>query len=178
MSEIEIVRLTAADLRDHLPKFVELLRDAVNNGASVNFIAPLDAERAHAFWEKIAADAERGERIIFAAMADGRVVGTAQLVLAMQPNGLHRAEVQKMLVHSAYRRRGIARELLTAVDRVAREIGRTLLVLDTEQGSAAETLYESFGYQRVGVIPGFALRADGESLVATVMFYRQMPDIR
>ena len=100
-----------------------------------------------------------------------RVVGAAQLSLVTKQNGLHRAEVQKVLVHSKFRRRGIAQALMLDIEAAARSAGRTLLVLDTEQGSAAESLYEKSGYVRSGVIPNYALDASG-LLITTVVFYK------
>ena len=44
-------------------------------------------------------------------------------------------------------------------------------MLDTEQGSVAERLYEKCGYTRAGVIPRYARSADG-SLISTVVFYK------
>ena len=76
-----------------------------------------------------------------------------------------------MLVHSQFRKRGIAQALMREIEVVARDLGRTTLVLDTEEGSAAERLYATCGYVRVGVIPEFALTTD-RSLIATVVFYK------
>jgi ribosomal protein S18 acetylase RimI-like enzyme len=79
--------------------------------------------------------------------------------------------VQKLLVRTGFRNRGIARALLSAAEEAARAAGRTLLVLDTEQGSVAERLYEKCGYTRSGVIPQYALNAEG-ALITTVVFYK------
>ena len=57
---------------------------------------------------------------------------------------------------------------------LARQHGRTLLVLDTRQGDSAEHLYQKLGYTRVGVIPGYARSATG-SLDATTFYYRRLP---
>ena len=46
----------------------------------------------------------------------------------------------------------------------ARSCGRSLLVLDTRQGDAAEFLYQKLGYTVGGVIPGYARSATGETL--------------
>ncbi|HYJ47177.1 MAG TPA: GNAT family N-acetyltransferase, partial [Pyrinomonadaceae bacterium] len=113
----------------------------------------------------------QGTRILLVSREAGRVTGSVQLSLVTKQNGLHRAEVQKLLVHTSFRGQGIARALLDAVEKAAREAGRTLLVLDTEQGSVAERLYANYGYTRAGVIPQYALSADG-SLITTVVFYR------
>lgn len=169
---IEIRRLSAEDIQAHKAELVELLRDAVDGGSSVNFIAPLDVGFAAAYWEKVAGEAASGARIVLAALEDGRVIGSTQLALAMQPNGIHRAEVQKVFTHSSARRRGVASALMRAIEDEARRIKRTLLVLDTERGSAAERLYEQVGYTRVGVIPQFALNSDGSELIDTVVFYK------
>jgi ribosomal protein S18 acetylase RimI-like enzyme len=101
------------------------------------------------------------------------LVGTVQLALATKPNGRHRGEVQKLLVHTTARRRGIAQKLLDAIERAALEAGRSLLVLDTEQGSDAERLYRRAGYSEAGVIPRFAATTAGP-LTATVIFYKEL----
>ena len=49
----------------------------------------------------------------------------------------------------------------------------TLLLLDTCKGSAAERLYTSLGWTRVGEVPNFALNPDG-SWCDTVFFYKQL----
>ncbi len=169
---IDIRRFDAEDIRTHRDDLIELLRDVVDGGSSVNFIAPLDLGIAAAFWERIAGEAAAGSRIVLAALDAERVVGCAHLALAMQPNGRNRAEVQKVLTHSRARRQGIATRLMQAVEDEARAANRTTLVLDTERGSAAERLYERVGYVRVGVIPQFALNSDGSEYLDAVFFYK------
>ena len=170
----EIIRADAALMRDHFNGFCELLRDVVDGGASVNFVAPLDAAIACAYWEKAAADVVSGQRIVITAIEDGQIVGCAHLAPATTPNGHHRAEVQKVLVHSAYRRRGFAQALMAAIEDEARAIGRWLLVLDTEEGSGAQAFYERLGYTNAGGIPEFALSADGTSYRANVYYYKKL----
>src|SRR2546427_8315 len=53
-----------------------------------------------------------------------------------------------------------------------RECGKTLLVLDTAN-SEAERLYERLGWERVGVIPGYALLPQG-GLCGTTVYYRNL----
>jgi hypothetical protein len=52
----------------------------------------------------------------------------------------------------------------------ARAEGKTLLVLDTVTGDAAERLYQGLGWTTVGVIPGYALYPDGRLCDTTVFF--------
>lgn len=153
-----------------LPGLVRLLTDVVHNGASVGFLAPLTPETAARYWQQVFADLGDGLQL-WVAEADGEVVGTVQLAPSQKDNGRHRADVQKMLVRSDYRRRGIAAQLLATAEAHARTLGRTTLVLDTELGSPAEQMYQRLGWQRVGEIPQFAAQIDGR-LISTVYFYK------
>jgi acetyltransferase len=154
-----------------LPDLVELLQDSVENGASVGFLLPFSRASNKAYWEKTLKEIENGNRILLVVERNGRVVGSVQLELATKPNALHRAEVQKLLVHSTQRKQGLGQALMSAVEDAARDLGRTLLVLDTLQGDNGERLYARCGYVRAGEIPNYARLSDG-SLHATVMFYK------
>jgi Acetyltransferases len=168
---MKIERLSEEEAKIFLPQLVSLLRDAVEGGASVGFMPPLGAEAAEAYWLEALQEVRQGTRVLLVSSVDGEVSGAVQLALATKENGAHRAEVQKLFVHSRFRERGIGRALMSAVEEAARAEGRTLLVLDTEQGSAAESLYAKYGYTRAGVIPQYARSADG-SLHSSVFFYR------
>ena len=166
-----IERLSEEQARLLLPKLVSLLQDTVHGGSSVGFLPPLTFEAAREYWLETLNEVAQGKRLLLVSSEAGDVTGTVQLALVSKQNGLHRAEVQKLLVHSSFRNRGIARALMDAIEKSAREAGRTLLVLDTEQGSIAERLYERCGYTRAGIIPQYALSTDG-SLINTVVFYK------
>lgn len=167
----QIVKLSAEEAYHYMADLMELLRDAVDTGASVGFLPPLSALDSENFWHDIIKDIQAGTRIMLAALVDGRVAGAVQLGLAQKPNSVHRAEVQKLLVHNQYRRRGIGRALMFAIEEEAKQHHRKLLVLDTIKGDVAEQLYPTLGYIRVGEIPQFAIIAD-RSLEATVVFYK------
>jgi acetyltransferase len=167
----KIERLSEEQAKAILPRLVNLLQDTVNGGSSIGFVPPLASRTAEEYWLETLKEVAEGRRVLLVSSEAGEVAGTVQLALATKQNGLHRAEVQKLFVHARYRQRGIARALMSAIEKVARELGRTLLVLDTEQGCAAEKLYESCGYTRAGIIPSYARSFDG-SLIATVIFYK------
>ena len=166
-----IARLSGAEIEAAFPSLVALLRDAVDGGASVGYLAPLGEDEARAFWVDVAADVARGSRILLVARDGEAIIGTIQLGLVQKPNGRHRAEVQKLLVLSSARRQGLGRRLMLAIEDEARLQRRSLVVLDTLQGSDAERLYRTLGYSEAGVIPYFARCDDGE-LYPTVVFYK------
>jgi ribosomal protein S18 acetylase RimI-like enzyme len=171
---MSVTQLAPEEIEEKGPELAELLIDVVDGGAAVSFIAPMMQEAADVFWQGVAADVARGTRLVFVAQVDGRVVGCVHLAVATQPNGTHRAEIQKLLIHSAYRRQGLATALMAAAEAEAQRIGRTLIVLDTEQGSVGEHLYERLGYQKAGVIPGFARSSYTGTLHGTVLFYKHL----
>lgn len=142
-----------------------VLLDCVEGGASVGFMHPLPRAKALAFWQNFLASAERGERILLVAedIESNTIVGTVQVVLAMPDNQPHRADVAKMQVHRRERRRGLGEQLMRAAETAAREASKTLLVLDTVTDSDAERLYLRLGWQRCGVIPGYALWPKADS---------------
>jgi ribosomal protein S18 acetylase RimI-like enzyme len=119
------------------------------------------------------ADAEEGRRLVLAAFADGELVGTVQVVLALPPNQPHRGEIAKLLVRRSARRRGIAERLMDCAEQEARAEGKTLLVLDTVTGDAAERLYMRLGWTRVGEIPNYALYPDGRPC-STTFFWKAL----
>jgi len=153
-----------------LQSLAKLLIDCVEGGASVSFMHPLSMPRALAFWRGVADSAARGERALLVAEDSSGIVGTVQVVLDQPENQPHRADVAKMLVHRRARRQGLGEALMQAAERVAHECGKTLLVLDTASDDA-ERLYARLGWQRCGVIPGYALFPNGEPC-DTTYFYR------
>ncbi len=170
-----IARLAPDAARALVPSLAALLQEAVAGGASVGFLPPLTDADATAYWEGVVAGVAASERVLLVAY-DGdndTLAGTVQLELAMRANGSHRAEVQRLLVAVAARRGGVGTALMHAAEDAARDHGRTLLVLDTRTGDAAESLYTKLGYTRVGVIPRYARSAAG-TLDATVYFYKEI----
>ncbi|WP_329107254.1 GNAT family N-acetyltransferase [Micromonospora sp. NBC_01699] len=154
----------------------DVLHACVDGGASVGFVPPFGVADARRYWRDVRGSLVSGGRVLLVARQDGRITGTAQVMLAMPANGRHRADVGKVLVHPAARRSGLGRALMAEVERVALEHGRSLLVLDTVTDSAGERLYQAIGYRAAGVIPGYALSTRG-TLEDTRVMFKVLPPI-
>jgi ribosomal protein S18 acetylase RimI-like enzyme len=89
----------------------------------------------------------------------------------MPANGRHRAEISKLIVDPESWRLGIGRALMMAAEALARREGRTLLVLDTRTGDAAEDLYAGMGFHKTGVIPDY-VRSETGALESTTVMYK------
>lgn len=172
-SEVSVRRVGPNEAAACVEALADVLIDCVEGGASVSFMWPLPRERALAFWRGVAEGVARGERVLLVAEDAEGIVGTVQLVTGLPENQPHRADVAKMLVHRGARRRGIAKRLMAAVDAEARAERRTVLVLDTVTGGDAERLYERAGWQRVGMVPNYALMPDGR-FCGTTFFHKQL----
>jgi len=168
--QIEIRRLGVTEVQAQLDGLAAILVDCVAGGASVSYLAPFSHEQARAAFEAVAVEIEQGRRLLLGAFANGDLVGTVHLILALPPNQPHRAEIAKLLVHRSARRRGIAELLMAGAEAEARAEGKTLLVLDTVTGDDAERLYQRLGWMRVGVIPGYALYPDGRPCDTTIFW--------
>ena len=164
--------MTAPPSEAEIRGLAEVLVDCVQGGASVSFMSPLPLDKAVAYWRGIAGQLAVGRRALLVAEDDRGVVGTVQLVFDLPENQPHRADLSKMLVHRRARRRGVGEALLRAVEELARENAKWLLVLDTASADA-ERLYARAGWIRVGVVPGFALWPEG-GLCDTTFFYRRL----
>ena len=156
-----------------IDQLADLLIDCVEGGASVSFMFPLSRDRAVAFWHRVAHGVAAGERALLVAEDGNGVCGTVQLIFDLPENQPHRADLAKMLVHRRVRRQGLGAALMRTAETTARECGKSLLVLDAVTDGDAARLYEALGWQRVGVIPGYALMPQG-GLCDTTVYYRDL----
>lgn len=168
---MEIVQLTPITAMPLVPDLVALLQNVVNQGAAVSFLPPLAAADATAYWLEIIEALRKPHHLLFVAQQGTTVMGSVQLIMSRWPNGRYRAEVAKLLVHSAHRRAGVGYALMQALEAVALAAGKTTLVLDTRVGDAGEQLYLKLGFTPAGIIPQYALNADG-TFHATVYMYK------
>jgi ribosomal protein S18 acetylase RimI-like enzyme len=154
---------------NELDELTALLVSCVAQGASLGFLAPLAVDAARDWWAGVPRDGV----ILFLAERKGHIVGTVQLQPAESENGAHRGEIAKLLVHPSWRRQGIARTLVTALEDEARAESKTLLVLDTREGDPSNDLYRALGYREAGRIPGWARDAAGTPS-ATIFWYKPL----
>lgn len=167
--------LDPVGLDTRLDALAGILHACVHDGASVSFVLPFAPDEARAFWsDKVRPGVVAGSTVLLVASVDGVIAGTVQLDCATPPNQRHRADVAKLLVLPAYRRRGVARALMRTLERHARERQRRLLTLDTLSGSAAEPLYRSLGFMSVGTIPGYARDPAVDRFDGTTLMYKML----
>ena len=172
MTDLRILTLDAASATAAIGELAEVLVDCVEAGASVSFMLPFGRDDATRFFEKVIAAVARDETVLVAARLDGRIVGTVQLGLDMPPNQPHRGDIKKLLVHRAARKHGSGAALMARAEAEAKRRGRTLLVLDTASGDA-ERLYVRAGWQRVGIVPDYAMWPGG-GFCDTTFFWKRV----
>jgi GNAT superfamily N-acetyltransferase len=160
-----------------VPALAEILSDAVDSGAAVNFLRPLPVADAEAWWRSRSADVAREAIRPIVARLDGELVGVVLLVPSPKQNSPYRADVQKVLVHRRARGRGIGSGLMAALEGVARGAGCWLLILDTYTGSDADRMYRRLGWTPFGTVPDYAFDTDGVPAAAT-FFYKDLRDGR
>lgn len=83
---------------------------------------------------------------VFVARVDGEALGMAALVFGPEPH----PELKRLVVDDRARGKGLAGQLLTAIEAHARDAGATVIQLETGPLSAAAlALYEKHGYARI-----------------------------
>ncbi|RWU26372.1 GNAT family N-acetyltransferase [Pseudomonas alkylphenolica] len=171
MNAAHLHRVTHESLAHFRDGLVTLLLDAVRHGASVGFLDDIDAQQANSYFDEVKQRLSSGELLLWVVSKDQEVIGSVQLGLCQKPNGLNRAEVQKLLVHSQAQRHGLGQQLMQVLEATARQKQRGMLYLDTEAGSGAEAFYRALGYTKAGEIPQYACSPDG-TYRATALYYK------
>ncbi len=172
---LTIRELSGPDLARHLGAFGDLLHACVEDGASIGFVLPFSADDGVAYWlDAVLPAVRRGDVLLLTAWQDDRLAGAVQLSCDTPANQPHRAEVRKLLVHPAHRRRGIARALMLALEERARLRDRCLITLDTRTGDPSEPLYTSLGFETSGIIPGYCRDTVEDRFDPTTVMYKTL----
>lgn len=149
----------------------KLLCDAVNGGASLGFLPPLDRDHAWAHWVDVARHIGKGSVHLLVAEHAGELIGTVQLREAGGASAGHRARVAGLMVRSLFRQRGHGRQLMLAVQALAQVRRRTTLMLNTRSGDRSERLFQALGWVKSGDVPQYARGAEGALEMAS-LYYR------
>ena len=87
----------------------------------------------------------------FVALIDGCVAAYGGLITV-----LDEGQITNIATHPSYRRLGLARKIMDAIDDFSAEMGLCLLSLEVrEQNEAARSLYCSCGWHEVGIRKNF-----------------------
>ncbi len=164
-----IREVRAPDLDLCIEHLSSVMKNCVNEGASIGYLTPFDLNDARTFWGFVRTTLETGERRMLVAEEGGHIIGTIQIGLDMPPNGRHRADIMKLMVDPTARKQGIGKALMLAAEAIADEENRTLLVLDTA-GDEAERLYKALGWTVTGKVPNYARSTSGVLEATTIMW--------
>ncbi len=165
--------ISPTEITPYRHQLSQLLSNCVDNDSSIGFLPPLSIKQADTYWQTVEQAIEQQSKVLLMMASQTKILACVQLALVTKANGLHRAEVEKLMVDKSARGQGLAKKLMSALEDKAQQLSRSLIVLDTRKGDPASSLYLKFGYQIAGEIPSFALSASG-SLVTTVYFYKEL----
>ena len=130
---------------------------AILDGGGFGWLSPPPREAMERFWRGVMAVPER---LLMVGRLDGRLGGSAQLVLTPRNNEAQAAiaSITTNFVAPWARGHGMARDLTVACENAARAKGVRFINLDVrESQEAAIQLYKSLGYERWGANPNYAV---------------------
>ena len=127
-------------------------------------IAALERECFAEPWSETSLGLLLGERAVgFAAFVDGRLAAYAGMTYV-----LDEGQITNIATYPEFRRQGLARALLDALDGYSKENGIAFLSLEVrESNTAARALYASCGWCDVGVRKNFYKLPTEDAIVMT-----------
>ena len=96
MKNIEILEIK--EIGNYEEDLSSLLEDSINGGTSIGFLAPVEKNEILNYLAEVNNKITQGSSRLWIAVQDGRIVGSVQLSLVSKRNGIHRAEVEKLMV--------------------------------------------------------------------------------
>lgn len=122
------------------------------NSDMLSEVAELEAECFSEAWSKSSLELLLSDRGVgFAALIDGRVAGYGGMITV-----LDEGQITNIAVSEKYRRCGLGRMILNALESYAEQNGITLLSLEVrESNSAARSLYLKSGWGEEGIRKNF-----------------------
>lgn len=170
VDSVTIEVIDPADFPALCGRLGELSADAAASGPGLDFRLPFSPADGAAWWQARIDDVTTGRRIVLVARDQGEVVGTVSVNPAQARNQPHRAELDKLMVSSTDRHRGVATRLMAAAATAARARGLSLLTLGCVAGGTQQDFYEALGYTAVGTIPNFSLSPTGRPQGMTTLY--------
>jgi len=111
----------------------------------------------------IAEELEGGGGHYIAALSGGRLIGYAGMRAV-----LDEGYITNVAVAPDFRRRGVARALIGALETWARERDLAFLTLEVRvSNDAALALYRGLGFEEAGVRPGYYIKPDEDAIIMT-----------
>ena len=127
-------------------------------------VAALEKECFSEPWSETGLELLTGERAVgFAAFVDGRFAAYAGMMCV-----LDEGQITNIATYPEFRRMGLARALLSAIDGYSKENGIAFLSLEVrDSNTAARTLYASCGWVDAGVRKNFYKLPTEDAVVMT-----------
>ena len=161
------------NLKNIQDKLNILLINAINENASIGFLNALNTEDSNNYWNCLQNDLDKLRKKLFIVKEKKNIVASVVLSFSQKENAQHRAEVEKLMVHSAYQGLGIATNLMNHLENIAKENDKSLLILDTRHKDRSSFFYEKIGYEKAGQIPFYSLNKDC-TYSDTIIYYKKI----
>jgi ribosomal protein S18 acetylase RimI-like enzyme len=151
-----------------------LVADGVRRGEPLGYVVPPTRDD---YRHAVGSLLDRSKAInggVFAAVLDGRVVGTAEWLRSSYATRRVLADLDKVAVHPDARGSGVGRRVVEATLADAATHGVEVVTLEVRGNNhGAIALYERCGFTRAGLVPNAV--ADGADRFDLVLMVRELP---
>jgi len=158
-----------------LTELVQATEDAIREGIGFNWVVPPGKDILETYWKGVLVVPER---VLFVGRLDGTLAGSVQLIKpgVSKETSSFAASVEAHFVAPWARGHGLAKMLLEAVEREARNQGFSVLKLsvrDTQE--RAIKVYEESGYVHWGTLPTYEFV--NAKMIAGRFYYKNLEPI-
>ena len=151
--------ITIRDVEDRdLPAILAIHNRAITTSTAIFSFHEVDLENRRAF---VAERRGRGFPFLVAASPEDAVMGYASFGDFRPHDGYFRTVEHSIYVAEAFRRRGVAGQLMGPLIEQARAMGKHVMIGGLDAANAASiALHERFGFERVGLLPQTGFKFD------------------
>lgn len=150
--------------------------DVANSGGAVGFpLTPVDLSTVQKAVQRLAAELDRGQRIVIGASGGAELVGWVSIRLNDVPLTAHWAKLEHLQSHPLRRSEGIGAALLRHAVEHATALGLEQLILAARGGEQLEAFYERYGWSEIGRHVGALRFADNDDRDEILMRLRLIP---
>ncbi|KIV93254.1 hypothetical protein PV10_04481 [Exophiala mesophila] len=102
------------------------------------------------------------------------IAGLVSLSFPYSQTGPFRGMIEKLLTSPLHRRKGVARQVMAELERVAWKLGKWNLLLDTTMGTDAEHVYPRLGYVERAQVREFGFSPRDMTLLDEIWFAKDL----
>ncbi|MBN2423276.1 GNAT family N-acetyltransferase [Candidatus Woesearchaeota archaeon] len=137
---------------DIIEQYMNLTNEVIKKIHSIGFIKDLDFKATKKFLKSKISKPKSALLLLF---DKGRIIATGYIGPSGHDTTQHYAQISKVMVDPKVQGKGYGKKIMAELERKAKEIGYSHILIDTWNVDYIVRFYKKCGYRQVGIIPDF-----------------------